>query len=543
MSLVGDGNATMTLVLRGASPLPAEVLALPLRIESSRFERTVTVADLVPGYQVVLAMAGVPVQVRLMVPRSSHFLSDVGLLVMAKTSASVSSILAQGRRSDAGPVVSLAPPTCTLSAASGTCSGVSYTIAPFTIGVIGTFQSGPDTGPSSPITITFGSFVNSVTITIQDPTFSGNTMTAYNGSVAIGTASFAFSGVPGVNTPDTKTLSGTITKVVLTPAPGDYVAYGGGFEPAPSQVSVACTPSTLTRGQPVTCTTTVTPTQPFTIIRRAATGFLLYVEDTTRSSYLAGQSDPWQGPAIASSSVEVEVEITAQSGGTVRIRNTPASFAVTPRSWPVWALQYPASLASLEYVIQAGIFDPYPITGLFGGFLLSPVLDSNVVTLQPAVTGPNQGYTILQNPLILKYRVYIHPALDPVEAANQLPLFPQPLAWYNDQNNLGSGTCTAGDIAVLKTNVIRHEGGTGSSQSHFGIANQQFPILRPDQLLERTYAKGNDQAFRQVVFAQIKQFGALGGAYKTAQKAFDSADSASVYPSNCVLDNTLRDGK
>jgi hypothetical protein len=143
---------------------------------------------------------------------------------------------------------------CTLDAASGTCDGVTYTISPFQPGVaFPAWQNAPGTGQSAPITVAFSDPVASVTITIEDPTYAGNSMTAYaaDGSV-VGTAQFSFSGQPGTNIPDTKTITGKISQVVLTPPTGDYVTYHGSF--STGKLTLACDKVRVQRGNPITCT-------------------------------------------------------------------------------------------------------------------------------------------------------------------------------------------------------------------------------------------------------------------------------------------------
>jgi hypothetical protein len=125
------------------------------------------------------------------------------------------------------------PLTCNLLfAATGVCGSTTYTISPYVTGSpFCCFQSDPGNGFQHPITITFSKAIASISMTITDPTYPGNTMTAYGptGEV-VGSATFAFSGQPGVYTTDTQTLSGAISSVVLTPNDSDYVAYAGSFQ-------------------------------------------------------------------------------------------------------------------------------------------------------------------------------------------------------------------------------------------------------------------------------------------------------------------------
>jgi hypothetical protein len=110
----------------------------------------------------------------------------------------------------------------------GTYCGVSVGISPFaTGGPFGGFQSRPGTGVSLPISVTFSPPVASVSVTALDPDFSGNRMDAFDTAGGlIGSAPFAGDGTPGVFTTSTVTLRGAgIARVVLVPAPADYVAY------------------------------------------------------------------------------------------------------------------------------------------------------------------------------------------------------------------------------------------------------------------------------------------------------------------------------
>lgn len=121
--------------------------------------------------------------------------------------------------------------TCTASAPGpSSCPGVSVSISPYAPGdhFGADFQSHAGSGVSSTITVTFSQMVSSVTVTAFDPTFAGNQMQAFdeNGGL-VGSAAIAGSGTPGVNIPQTVTLSGNIKSIRLTPGANDYVAYGG----------------------------------------------------------------------------------------------------------------------------------------------------------------------------------------------------------------------------------------------------------------------------------------------------------------------------
>ena len=89
-----------------------------------------------------------------------------------------------------------------------------------------TFQSDAGHGVSHDITITFDAPVASVEVTAYDPTFTGNAMKAYNAAGAlVGTADFPGNQSPGDLTMQTRTISGSISKVTLIAAPRDYLGY------------------------------------------------------------------------------------------------------------------------------------------------------------------------------------------------------------------------------------------------------------------------------------------------------------------------------
>ncbi len=424
--------------------------------------------------------------------------------------------------------------------------------SPRSIGPIGTFQSGNGTGASSPLTITYAPAINSVTITAQDPTFVGNVMTAYNGTVAIGSVRFANSGVPGLNVPSTRTLTGTITKIVLTPAPGDYVAYDGGFESAAVQVAVSCLPASVVRGATVTCTTTVTPAQVYVIRRRTAigAGSAFHIVDTTRVNRLAGQVDTWSGPAIAASSVEVQVAVVMPSGDTVLVVNpTPATFAVTRRSllqWSVVPFGQPGAGPWAFVVDSAQGFHPVPGRGArWGGFQMTFPTFTDVTAYPTLVaqTGPNKSLrTLLGSIAPLPYQPWVHAAVDRTAALERLAIDPRTLVWHDDQDGAPAGTCGPLQIALFRDAIVRHEGGTAATNSHAGKANQLFASLRPDTTFEQFFGANSDSTFRASLTAALNSFTDSLGPYKTGQRGFDAADAVNVYPhlrpvGACNLDN------
>ncbi|MGH7718211.1 MAG: hypothetical protein ACREON_05135, partial [Gemmatimonadaceae bacterium] len=341
---------------------------------------------------------------------------------------------------------------CTLATPAGTCGSITYDIAPFAPGnPFGTFQSQAGTGPSSQITILFSQPISSITATISDPTFAGNTMAAFDANGALlESVTFAYSGTPGVNTPDTKTIVGPIKGVDLIPAPADYVAYDATITVGPQRVMVHCTPSP-TRGTIVQCRTSMLIPQPYTVLKKEAKGSGFTVRDSLPFPHVAGEEDVWQGEAVATSDVTVTVQVTT-GGTTTQLRNNPAvRFAVQPRAWPQWQL---TQLIGPQ--ITAGIqgMTPYIVdddTTTLGVMQVEFPSKESMVLFRPTV-GPNRGLVYIRDPIVVsEYLVGIHEGLvpPPLGITPAAPAYKPWHKWYHDQNNQGSGTCVATDVATL----------------------------------------------------------------------------------------------
>jgi len=95
---------------------------------------------------------------------------------------------APGAAATAGLAASATACTATApgpASGAGSCPTITVGIVPYAPGdPFGDFQSDPGTGVSNPITVTFSQPVTSVTITIVDPTYAGNAMTAYRPTAA-----------------------------------------------------------------------------------------------------------------------------------------------------------------------------------------------------------------------------------------------------------------------------------------------------------------------------------------------------------------------
>jgi hypothetical protein len=101
--------------------------------------------------------------------------------------------------------------------------------------------------------------------------------------------------------------------------------------------------------------------------------------------------------------------------------------------------------------------------------------------------------------------------------------------WFDDQNGTGSGTCPQSDVVHLLANVDRHEGTTQSATSHFGVANNQFALLKPHEKFEVLYTGKDDSEFRKLIRKTWLEFDKKGGPYRTAHEQFDVNDTPAVF--------------
>lgn len=394
-----------------------------------------------------------------------------------------------------------------------------------------TFQSEPGSGASHPITATFSPGVQSVTVTIYDPTWTGNTMTATPG----GSVSFSFSGAPGTNIPDTRTISlagtavatteivrapgaptmqtartpngtrttamttasGGITQVVLTPAAADYVAYDMSFDPLPADsFDVSCSPSPVTRGESVTCTAasrdpgaTVTVSQ-----------WMFETPDLSAPIMEGTSAAQWTGVAAVGGTITVEGTINGQSAagrGTLSVAarewNGPGDTVayqvinVQPNGLPV----DPTNSAELgEYQPDARAF--LPPSG------------------HPQVSaGPNAGvFYFTQVPLNAEADVYVNYVAMQVGSDFYLRQTP----------NRHGQFCAQSDVPGFVPVVEAHEGLHLEPGSHAYVFRQQLNLLVPpatealvglseDELLSKAAAAISGPTQQAATVATDVQFG------------------------------------
>jgi hypothetical protein len=431
--------------------------------------------------------------------------------------------------------------TCLLDQAAGQCGSLSYQIQPFAVGdPFGSFQSNPGTGESSAITITFSGSLDSFTATIQDPTYAGNTMSAFDDNGAlVGTVSFAYSGGPGINVPDTRTISGPgITRVILQPAAADYVAYDASATPGVRTIKVVCT-TNIARGSLVKCTSTLSSPAPFTVALRQTTGKDYRVTDTTPIVHNAGEADIWQGEAVASGDVHVEVDVNT-NGRVERLQNTSTHFDIKARSWPVWKIT-----KTIEHDNEV-LLEKRMVEGVTGGVFGAGNAPQRVdPVISRPTQGPNSGLAYIKQPLnVDTWEYWIHPGLFPPTSPPGTPGRPLWNEWYDDQNGDPPKTCNATNISTLLKNVRKHEGLGINASSHPGIANQQWGQSHPERTFESMYTQSPDGVLRDMVVKAYDAAKTINGnsPYAVAQREFDANDPWQTNGMNgCKLDFNIFD--
>lgn len=217
--------------------------------------------------------------------------------------------------------------SCGATDPSGTSCGVDYTISPYVPYGGGSFSDAPCCGPSGPITVTFAAPVETVTVTIHDPTYAGNHMVAH-GALGDLTAQFAYTNQPGNDVPDTQTLVGPgIYQVDLIPssgiANGDWVTWQLWFATGPFLV-VSCSPNPVLRGEQVVCMaqSSDSAAAPLVMSDWKFTGPALSQPISENSS-----STTWSGVIATDGTVEAHGTLAgADATGQTQL-------AVTPRTW------------------------------------------------------------------------------------------------------------------------------------------------------------------------------------------------------------------
>lgn len=302
-------------------------------------------------------------------------------------------------------------------------------------------------------------------------------------------------------------------------------------------VNVVCLPNNPVRGDSIHCKTALAVPERYTVLRRTARGVGFIVEDSPNTTHEAGDTNSWDGIAVAGSDVTVEVQVGTGSTAQDLTNSTPATFGVQARPWPSWQLTQ--LFGPNKTVVAAKNMLDYPLLNTNLGLFIPDYPNPAGLALNRPSGGPNSGLVYLPQPvLVTGYLVVTHPALYP-------PTQTTPMGskkWYKDQNVKGSGNplpayCSStAQIATLAANVERHEGVTKVMKSHFGVANQQFALLQPQQIFEELYTQDTDVQFRADVDTAIAKFNDTGP-YAAAQQAFENQDTGPTLASaGCTFD-------
>lgn len=405
--------------------------------------------------------------------------------------------------------------------------GVEAAITPF--GNVGPYGQFDNTGPWTSIAVTFSKPVSEVSVTADDPDYSGNFLVAYDSAgVEVARAAFQGDNRAGYYTVDRQTVKAPgIRSVTLFTAPSDYVGYRDlNFVPEgpDAALKVACTPSSVTRGADVVCSASVTPAQPYAVVRQKASGTDVSIDTNPAVTMGAGQSYEWRGPAVVDTKVRFEVEVNA--GGRKKRLKQETKFSVTARVWPTPQIAIP--LNAHRSVDPQGQMQPYPYNNVLGGSRpISPGDSLSVAAVTRVTVGPNAGLGFLTNPYHGSgWEVYLHPGLYPTPAG-VTPGSPQYQVWnqwHDDQNGRGSGTCTQSVFAILVPEVERHEGLTRTPDSHYGVTQRVYQQRSPGEALEKAVARGSDDDVRQAAFDAWSAYHGPGSTYSSAQQQFDASD-------------------
>lgn len=218
--------------------------------------------------------------------------------------------------------------TCDVSGPGPTCySGLSVNIQPYYDNGNGSFESGACCGPSQTIDVGFSIPVESVTLTIGDPDYAGNTMTAYaqDGSL-VDQESFIGDNSPGSLTFDTKTVAGGgITTLQLTAAPNDYVYYLRMEVVVGSNlITLTCT-GPVTRAEVISCT--AAPTNPASTLTVSNWSFTSSASSFRVDRTANVGSHTWSGMLVLDGSIAVSGAVDGQPA------TTSAAVSVAPRDW------------------------------------------------------------------------------------------------------------------------------------------------------------------------------------------------------------------
>jgi hypothetical protein len=290
--------------------------------------------------------------------------------------------------------------------------------------------------------------------------------------------------------------------------------------------------TTVERGQTVRCV--LRSENAFRVLTRRATGEGFTISETPGTSHAAGTEHVWEGPAVASTEVQMLIE-TSEEGGPKQTTHS-AAFTVRARDWPKLQLAAPVVEVRLGRSLPV-----YPAANRALGSALAflPRETWNALPVTRSTEGPNAGLSFLTSPLpTVSHSIYIHPGL------YRTPATPEPphQQWYLDQDGDGEGDCTSSVFPVLRREINRHEGSTQATQSHWGVASRYYHSSEAEQRFEEVYRNGTEEELRVQARSVWSTLHGTGSEYRRLQDAFDAVDRPKVNDLlGCLLDYTPGD--
>lgn len=257
-TIIGTPGDSVTVVAAvGAGIINALGVTERLLVQVGNRVSTYSIADASAGVVVYRFKSSEAVRVAYALSRDVHGGIPDGQFRLTQTTSAAS--VQVSYMQPLTPAGGSKPPPCSITQASATVCGTVVTLAPFFAppdGIGGTFTSQNSSAASDTIVINFSVPVESFFVKIWDPTFDGNKVVAYDGAgTQLASADFSYTGIPGDNQPDSQTVAATgIRRVVLVPAPGDYVSYDARLTLQTAKLIVSASADSASAGDTLTYT-------------------------------------------------------------------------------------------------------------------------------------------------------------------------------------------------------------------------------------------------------------------------------------------------
>jgi hypothetical protein len=332
--------------------------------------------------------------------------------------------------------------------------------------------------------------------------------------------------------------------------------YAAAVAPLVPRFTASCTPSVITRGDPVDCQVGGQGIASFRVVEAiaqpTATSLGSVHVPVNRSVSPPGRFG-WAGDGVSSTNVEFVVEYLAE--GSVRVDTVRAGFEVMPRAWLPYAIQaLPRDSVGLDPSGLYPIVDPpgrelvdlstgrVSLTATFAYISFvglakfqteATALASDSTYTRVVVGGPNSGlaWYVLQPEWVDDSYVLTYPPLRTTTI--RVPPGTVGALWlaWQDSAQTFPGTpplayrCGLAGVRRLDSLTRIHEGLTGAAQSHWGLARDSVAAARLHGTLEAVVGR-RFQATRDSIRRLLEGFDRR---LSSAQASFDSADYRRMY--------------